>query len=163
YLFTGTVASNLRFGKPEASDDELWAALATSQAKDFVEAMPDKLGAPIAQGGTNVSGGQRQRLSIARAILKDAPILVLDEATSAVDTETERAIQQNLRRITRGRTALVIAHRLSTLRHADRILVLTEGRVAEEGHHDELVARGGIYADLWHVQSGDLAEELVPG
>ena len=89
--------------------------------------------------------------------MRSLPILVLDEATSAVDTETERAIQQNLRRITRGRTALIIAHRLSTIRHADRILVLTDGRVAEEGRHDQLVARGGIYADLWHVQSGDLA------
>jgi ABC-2 type transport system ATP-binding protein len=103
-----------------------------------------------------LSGGQRQRLSIARAILKDAPILVLDEATSAVDTETERAIQQSLRKLTAGRTALIIAHRLSTIRHADRILVLRDGRVAEEGHHDDLLARGGTYADLWHIQSGEL-------
>ncbi len=103
-----------------------------------------------------LSGGQRQRLSIARAILKNAPILILDEATSSVDTETERAIQQSLRTITAGRTALVIAHRLSTIRHADRILVLRDGQVAEEGHHDDLLALGGTYAELWHIQSGEI-------
>ena len=110
----------------------------------------------VGERGIKLSGGQRQRLSIARAIVKDAPILILDEATSAVDTETERAIQQNLRTLTAGRTALIIAHRLSTIRHADRILVLRDGQVAEEGTHDDLLARGGTYADLWHVQSGEL-------
>ena len=102
-----------------------------------------------------LSGGQRQRLSIARAVLKNSPVMIFDEATSSVDTETERAIQANLAGITKGKTALVIAHRLSTIRYADRILVLRDGQVAEEGHHDDLVAKNGTYADLWHIQSGD--------
>jgi len=163
YLFHGSIRENIAYRTSGVPAAAVARAAALAQLHDFVAGLPQGYDTIVGERGVKLSGGQRQRLSIARAILKDAPILVLDEATSAVDTETERAIQQNLRRITRGRTALVIAHRLSTLRHADRILVLTEGRVAEEGHHDELVARGGIYADLWHVQSGDLAEELVPG
>jgi ABC-type multidrug transport system fused ATPase/permease subunit len=114
----------------------------------------------VGERGIKLSGGQRQRLSIARALLKEAPILVLDEATSSVDTETEREIQQNLAKITQGRTALVIAHRLSTIRNAHRILVLKDGALAEEGTHEELVSKGGVYADLWAVQSGSIGQEL---
>ncbi|MBV8201886.1 MAG: ABC transporter ATP-binding protein, partial [Acidobacteria bacterium] len=163
YLFHGSIRDNIAYRTGGAAPAAVERAAALAQLHDFVAGLPQGYDTMVGERGVKLSGGQRQRLSIARAILKDAPILVLDEATSAVDTETERAIQQNLRRITRGRTALVIAHRLSTIRHADRILVLTGGRVAEEGHHDELVAKGGIYADLWHVQSGDLvpAPELA--
>jgi ATP-binding cassette subfamily B protein len=165
YLFHGSIRENIAYRTSGAPPAAVERAAALAQLHDFVAGLPQGYDTMVGERGVKLSGGQRQRLSIARAILKDAPILVLDEATSAVDTETERAIQQNLRRITRGRTALVIAHRLSTIRHADRILVLTGGRVAEEGHHDELVAKGGIYADLWHVQSGDLADapEVVAG
>ncbi|HEX3530091.1 MAG TPA: ATP-binding cassette domain-containing protein, partial [Thermoanaerobaculia bacterium] len=127
-----------------------------AQLHDFVATLPDRYQTIVGERGIKLSGGQRQRLSIARAIVKDAPLLILDEATSSVDTETERAIQENLRTLTAGKTALIIAHRLSTIRHADRILVLRDGRVVEEGHHDDLVARGGTYADLWHIQSGEL-------
>ena len=158
YLFHGSIRENIAYRTRDVPQAAVERAAALAQLHEFVAGLPRGYDTLVGERGVKLSGGQRQRLSIARAILKDAPILVLDEATSAVDTETERAIQQNLRRITRGRTALVIAHRLSTIRHADRILVLTDGRVAEEGRHDQLVARGGIYADLWHVQSGDLAE-----
>jgi ATP-binding cassette subfamily B protein len=123
-----------------------------------VATLPEGYDTLVGERGVKLSGGQRQRLSIARAIVKDAPILILDEATSSVDTETERAIQENLRSLTAGRTALIIAHRLSTIRHADRIIVLRDGRIAEEGTHDDLIARGGLYADLWQVQSGELPE-----
>ncbi len=122
--------------------------------------LPQGYDSIVGERGIKLSGGQRQRLSIARALLKDAPILVLDEATSSVDTETEREIQQNLAKITQGRTALVIAHRLSTIRNAHRILVLKDGALAEEGTHEELVSKGGVYADLWAVQSGSIGQEL---
>ena len=118
--------------------------------------LPDAYQTVVGERGIRLSGGQRQRLSIARAILKDAPIMVFDEATSSVDTETERAIQQSLSRITKGKTALIIAHRLSTIRHADRILVLRDGQVVEEGHHDDLLELKGAYAELWQVQSGEV-------
>ena len=109
----------------------------------------------VGEGGHRLSGGQRQRVAIARAVLKDAPLLILDEATSAVDNETEAALQRSIQRISQGRTAIVIAHRLSTVRHADRILVLENGAVVEDGTHDDLVAQGGVYARLWSVQTGD--------
>jgi ATP-binding cassette subfamily B protein len=158
YLFHGTIRDNIAYRTHDVPLGEVVRAAELAQLHGFVSSLPLGYDTLVGERGVKLSGGQRQRLSIARAILKDAPILVLDEATSSVDTETERAIQQSLHRLTRGRTALIIAHRLSTLRHADRILVLRGGRVVEEGHHDDLVARGGTYADLWHVQSGDLAE-----
>jgi ATP-binding cassette subfamily B protein len=161
YLFHGTIRENIAYVTPDAPLEEVIRAAQLAQLHDFVATLPQGYDTLVGERGVKLSGGQRQRLSIARAILKDAPILILDEATSSVDTETERAIQQSLRTITAGRTALVIAHRLSTIRHADRILVLRDGKVAEEGHHDDLLAHGGTYADLWHIQSGEL-EEVLP-
>jgi ATP-binding cassette subfamily B protein len=159
YLFHGTIRENIAYSS-DAPLEEVVRAAKLAQLHDFVAGLPQGYDTLVGERGVKLSGGQRQRLSIARAIVKDAPILILDEATSSVDTETERAIQENLRTLTAGRTALIIAHRLSTIRHADRIIVLRAGQIAEEGTHDDLVARGGLYADLWHVQSGELVEEL---
>jgi ATP-binding cassette subfamily B protein len=161
YLFHGTIYENIAYSTGSAGPEVVERAARLAQLHDFVAALPDGYATIVGERGIKLSGGQRQRLSIARAIVKDAPILVLDEATSSVDTETERAIQQSLKTLTAGRTALIIAHRLSTIRHADRILVLRDGKVAEEGHHDDLLARGGTYADLWHIQSGELVESGV--
>jgi ATP-binding cassette subfamily B protein len=155
YLFHGTIRENIAYSS-DAGLDEVMRAAKLAQLHGFVAALPQGYETLVGERGVKLSGGQRQRLSIARAIVKDAPVLILDEATSSVDTETERAIQENLRTLTAGRTALIIAHRLSTIRHADRIIVLRDGRIAEEGTHDGLIAQGGIYADLWRVQSGDL-------
>ncbi|MGE3853636.1 MAG: ABC transporter ATP-binding protein, partial [Planctomycetota bacterium] len=159
YLFHGTIQENIAYGTPDAPLERVIEASRLARLDHFVETLPEGYRTVVGERGIRLSGGQRQRLSIARAILKNAPVLVLDEATSSVDTETEREIQQNLARIAAGRTALVIAHRLSTIRHADRIIVLRDGRVAEVGSHDSLVAMGGTYADLWHIQSGDLPVE----
>ena len=157
YLFHGTVRDNLRYGRPDAEDEELLRAAAAAEALDFVRRLPHGLDTIVGERGQKLSGGQRQRLSIARTILKDPPIVLLDEATSAVDNETEAAIQRSLERITAGRTTVVIAHRLSTIRHADLIHVLDRGRLVESGRHETLLARGGIYAGLWRVQTGERA------
>ncbi|MCK6438738.1 MAG: ABC transporter ATP-binding protein/permease [Planctomycetes bacterium] len=159
YLFHGTIRDNIAYGLDGVTLERVAEAASLAQLNDFVQTLPEKYDTVVGERGIKLSGGQRQRLSIARAILKNAPILVLDEATSSVDTETERAIQQNLRRLTRGKTALIIAHRLSTIRHADRIIVLRDGQLEEEGTHNDLVARGGTYADLWAVQAGEVTEE----
>ena len=155
YLFHGTVRDNLQVGRPDASDAELQAACEAAEVWDFVASLPDGLDTVVGERGQRLSGGQRQRLSIARAILKDPPVLILDEATSAVDNETEAAIQRSLARVTAGRTTIVIAHRLSTIRHADVIHVLEHGRLLESGRHEALVERGGVYAGLWGVQTGE--------
>ena len=157
FLFDGTVADNLRYGKPDATDAEVEAAARAAEAHDFIVSLPDGYDTRIGERGQKLSGGQRQRLALARALLRDPPILVLDEATSAVDNETEAAIQRSLAAATRGRTSLVIAHRLSTVRHADQIVVLDQGRVVEQGTHEALLASGGTYARLWAVQTGSLA------
>jgi len=157
YLFHGTIRENIAYSSG-APLEEVKRASRLAQLHGFVAGLPDGYDTLVGERGVKLSGGQRQRLSIARAIVKDAPLLILDEATSSVDTETERAIQENLKTLTAGRTALIIAHRLSTIRHADRILVLRDGEVAEEGNHDALIAQGGTYADLWHVQAGELEE-----
>jgi len=155
FLFDGTVADNLRYGREHATRDQLEAAARAAEAHDFVMALPQGYDTLVGERGQKLSGGQQQRLSIARALLADPPILVLDEATSAVDNETEAAIQRSLARAARGRTTLVVAHRLSTIRHADHIVVLEAGRVVEEGSHDALIAAGGTYARLWAVQTGE--------
>jgi ATP-binding cassette subfamily B protein len=154
FLFQGTVRDNLAFGRPDATDEEIEAAARQAEAHEFIASMPSGYATIVGERGQKLSGGQRQRLSIARAILRQPAILVLDEATSAVDNETEAAIQRSLARVAEGRSAVVIAHRLSTVRDADRIWVLEGGRVAESGTHDELVDAGGLYAALWRVQTG---------
>lgn len=145
FLFNGTVLENIVYGVDEASPEDVERAARIANAHDFIMAMPDGYETRIGERGFRLSGGQKQRLSIARAVLKDAPILILDEATSAVDVETEQEIQQALNNLMRGKTAIVIAHRLSTIRHADKIAVLEDGRIAEMGSHDELMSRGTIY------------------
>ena len=155
-LFPTTIMENIRYGKPTATDEEVINAAEVAEASSFVGELPDGWETMVGEGGHRLSGGQRQRVAIARAVLKDAPLLILDEATSAVDNETEAALQRSIQRISQGRTAIVIAHRLSTVRHADRILVLENGAVVEDGTHDDLVARGGVYARLWSVQTGDV-------
>jgi ATP-binding cassette subfamily B protein len=161
FLFDGTVADNLRYGAPDADEDALRRAAELAEAHEFVAALPHGYDTPVGERGIKLSGGQRQRLTIARALVRDPAVLVLDEATSAVDNETEAAIQRSLARVARDRTTIVIAHRLSTIRSADRIHVMHDGRVAEAGTHDELVARGGRYAALWAVQTGEVAEGLI--
>lgn len=153
YLFSGTVAENLRYGRPGASDEEVIAAARSANAHDFIMGLPQGYDTDIGQRGVKLSGGQKQRLTIARAFLKNPAVLIFDEATSALDNESERAVQQALLALTEGRTTIVIAHRLSTVRHADRILVLTADGVAEEGTHETLMAAGGVYAGLHSVQA----------
>ncbi|MCB1200948.1 MAG: ABC transporter ATP-binding protein [Leptospiraceae bacterium] len=155
YLFYGSIFENIAYGSPDASLNEVIRVAKSAQFHNFVDSLPQKYDTMIGERGLKLSGGQRQRLSIARALLKKAPVLVLDEATSAVDTETERAIQHNLSKITKGRTALIIAHRLSTIRKADRIFVLEKGRLAEAGSHESLLKKNGKYADLWKLQIGE--------
>jgi subfamily B ATP-binding cassette protein MsbA len=151
-LFDDTVRANIAFGRPDASEDEIVAAAKAAAAHDFIMAMPEDYGSQVGERGSMLSGGERQRIAIARAILKDAPILLLDEATSALDTQSERLVQQALARLMEHRTTLVIAHRLSTVREADLIVVMDEGRIVETGSHDALLARDGAYARLYRLQ-----------
>ena len=152
-VFGGSAAENIRYGRLEASHDELVAAARAANAHDFIEALPDGYDTVLGDRGTRLSGGQRQRVAIARAILKDAPILILDEATSSLDNESERLVQEALVRLMEGRTTIVVAHRLSTIRHADRIAVLDDGWLLELGTHEELLAQDGLYAHLWRLQA----------
>ncbi len=164
FLFHGTVRENIAYGKPQASMEAIIEAARAAEADAFIRALPQGYDTVVGERGQKLSGGQRQRLSIARALLKDPPVVILDEATSAVDNETEAAIQRSLARISRDRTTLVIAHRLSTIVHADQIVVLENGRVRERGTHTELLAAGGLYTALWRVQTGAqaVAEESAP-
>jgi ATP-binding cassette subfamily B protein len=153
-LFPTTILENIRYGNPNASDDDVKDAALVAEASSFIEDLPDSWETLVGEGGHRLSGGQRQRLAIARAVLKDAPMLILDEATSAVDNETEAALQRSISKVSQDRTAVIIAHRLSTIRNADRILVLDEGEIIEDGTHEDLVALNGIYSRMWAVQTG---------
>jgi ATP-binding cassette subfamily B protein len=159
YLFSGTVASNLRYGNPDATDDELWAALETAQAKDFVSEMPEGLDAPIAQGGTNVSGGQRQRLAIARALVKKSEIYVFDDSFSALDTATDARLRRAVAKSERSATKIIVAQRVSTIVDADQILVLEDGEIVDRGTHAELLANSETYRQI--VDSQLRAEEAA--
>ena len=154
-IFGASAADNIRYGRPGATDAEVRHAAEAAAAHDFIAALPDGYATPLGARGVTLSGGQRQRIAIARAILKDAPILLLDEATSALDAESERAVQQALERLAQGRTTLVVAHRLATVRRADRILVFESGRIVASGTHDQLVREGGLYARLAALQFAD--------
>jgi subfamily B ATP-binding cassette protein MsbA len=153
-LLSGSVRDNLRVGRADATDAQLWAALERAHAAQFVRAFAGGLEEDVGERGGRLSGGQRQRLAIARAFLKEPSLLLLDEPTSALDSETEAEVQAGLAELMKGRTTLVIAHRLSTVRHADRIVVMDEGRVVEEGSHEALVAKGGVYSRL-HFPRGE--------
>jgi ATP-binding cassette subfamily B protein len=156
-LFPTTIRGNIRYGKEDATDDEVEHAAVIAEAFDFIEALPKGWDTLVGEGGYRLSGGQRQRIAIARAILKDAPLLILDEATSAVDNETEAALQRSISKISQDRTTIIVAHRLSTVRNADSIVVFENGSLIEQGTHDDLVAQDGKYAALWRVQTGIIA------
>ncbi|HEY5973108.1 MAG TPA: ATP-binding cassette domain-containing protein, partial [Geobacteraceae bacterium] len=154
-LFNDTIANNIRYGQPSATDAQVEAAARAAFAHDFILELPEGYQTNIGDRGVRLSGGQRQRICIARAILKDAPVLILDEATSALDTESEQMVQQALTNLMANRTTFVIAHRLSTVLHADRIVVLDSGRIAESGTHAELLGQNGIYKKLYDMQFQD--------
>jgi ATP-binding cassette subfamily B protein len=156
-LFSGAAGDNIRFGREGASDLEIQAAVRAAQAEGFLAALPEGLQTQVGDRARTLSGGQKQRLAIARALVREAPILLLDEATSALDAENEHLVQRALDEAMKGHTTLVIAHRLATVLKADRIIVMDEGRVVEQGSHDELVARGGLYARLAALQFGEAA------
>ena len=155
-LFSGSVADNIRFGRPDASDAEVQAAARAANADVFIQALPEGYDTSLGERAASLSGGQRQRLAIARAILRDAPVLLLDEATSALDSESEQLIQAAVETLSEGRTTLVIAHRLATVRSADRIIVLENGQVVDTGRHDDLLQRGGLYARYVELQFGQV-------
>ncbi len=157
FLFHGTARENILFGRPGASEQEMIEAARTANAHEFIMQLPEGYDTLIGERGVKLSGGQKQRLSIARAVLKDAPILILDEATSSVDTETELLIQQALERLMVGRTTIIIAHRLSTVRNADMIVVLEGKHIVEQGGHEELLSRKGLYYRLYSIQ-----RQLIP-
>jgi ATP-binding cassette subfamily B protein len=156
-IFAASARDNLRYGNWDASEDQLWQAARDANAADFLRALPQGLDTFMGEGGARLSGGQRQRIAIARALLRDAPLLLLDEATSALDAESERLVQDALDRLMAERTTIVIAHRLATVRAADRIVVMDEGRIVEEGTHSSLSTRGGLYARLARLQFEDRA------
>ena len=149
----GTVYDNIRYGRPDATREEVIQAAKDANAHEFIQALPSGYETDIGQRGIKLSGGQKQRISIARVFLKNPPILIFDEATSALDNESETVVQDSLERLAKNRTTFVIAHRLTTIQNAKRILVLTEEGIAEEGSHEELIAQGGIYEKLYHMHT----------
>ena len=153
-LFPTSILENIRYGNPGATDQQVMDAATAAEVTEFVETLPNKWKTMVGEGGYRLSGGQRQRLAIARAVLKDAPLLILDEATSAVDNETEASLQRSIDYVSKDRTTLIIAHRLSTIRNCDTILVMDNGKIVEQGEHDDLVSQQGIYSRLWKVQTG---------
>ena len=158
-LFNGSVYDNILYGRLDATKEEIEEAAKAANAHDFIMELPDGYNTMLGDRGVNISGGQRQRIAIARAILKDPRILILDEATSALDTESERVVQEALNRLMVGRTSIIIAHRLSTIKNADRILVLDKGKLVEDGTHDELMEKNGLYAHLYQIQYRTNTEE----
>ena len=158
-LFHRSLRENISYGKLDATEQELLSAIKTANADEFINKLPDGLETVVGERGVKLSGGQRQRVAIARAILKDAPILILDEATSALDSESEKLIQASLEPLMKNRTSIVIAHRLSTIAKLDRILVIDNGSIVEDGSHRELLAYDSVYAKLWKRQSGGFIEE----
>jgi ATP-binding cassette subfamily B protein len=161
-LFHRSLMDNIRYGRLDATDEEVFQASIQAHCHEFIEKMPDKYQALVGERGTKLSGGQRQRIAIARAILKNAPILILDEATSALDSVTEKDIQEGLDILMKDHTTLVIAHRLSTLSSMNRILVFKEGNIVEDGTHEELLKAKGAYAQLWEMQAGGFIPEKEP-
>jgi ABC-type transport system involved in Fe-S cluster assembly fused permease/ATPase subunit len=161
-LFNDNIAYNIRYGRPDATEEDIRAAAATAQIGEFIESLPEAYATQVGERGLKLSGGEKQRVAIARTVLKAPPILILDEATSALDIHTEREIQAALERISSDRTTLIIAHRLSTVIHADEIIVLDEGRIVERGTHGELIDRDGLYASMWNRQrqAAEAAEVL---
>tara|TARA_B100000674_G_scaffold114107_1_gene85369 strand:- start:10 stop:1743 length:1734 start_codon:yes stop_codon:yes gene_type:complete len=153
-LFPTSILENIRYGRPTATNDDVYAAADAAEVTEFITTLPDGWDTMIGEGGYRLSGGQRQRLAIARAVLKDAPMLILDEATSAVDNETEASLQRSIEYVSAGRTTVIIAHRLSTIRNCDIIMVMDGGKIVEQGNHENLVEIGGIYSKLWRVQTG---------
>jgi ATP-binding cassette subfamily B protein/subfamily B ATP-binding cassette protein MsbA len=159
FLFNGTIRENILYGRLDATTEELEAAARAANCHEFISRLPEGYDSRVGERGVKLSVGEKQRVSIARALLKNAPILILDEATASVDTATERLIQEALERLMRGRTSFVIAHRLSTIRSASQILVVRQGEIVERGTHDELVARDGLYAKLARIQNTTFIEE----
>jgi ATP-binding cassette, subfamily B, bacterial len=152
FLFTGTLRENIAYGKLDATEEEIRDAARRAHLEEFIEELPDGYDTQVGERGLKLSGGQKQRIAIARMFLKNPPILILDEATSALDTETEMIIQQALNELAKNRTTIIIAHRLATIRNADRIMVVTKKGIVEEGTHDELIRRNGVFANLHKVQ-----------
>ena len=151
-LFRGTIRENIAYGRPGATDEEVVAAAKIANADEFIAKMPHGYDSLVGERGDTLSGGQRQRIGIARAVIRNSPIMILDEPTAALDTESERLVIEGLERLMKGRTVIMIAHRLSTIRNADKIVVLKDGVVAEQGSNDELIARDGVYAELHRIQ-----------
>jgi ABC-type multidrug transport system fused ATPase/permease subunit len=162
-LFSGTIAENIRYGRLEAQDSDVIAAAKAANAHDFIMRLPQQYETMLGERGAAVSGGERQRISVARAFLKDAPVLILDEPTSSVDSKTEAVILEALERLMAGRTTFMIAHRLSTLHEADRILVLNHGELIEQGTQEELLQLGGLYRQLYDAQIGARHKRSRPG
>jgi subfamily B ATP-binding cassette protein MsbA len=159
FLFRSSIRDNIAFGRPDAGEAAVEAAAKAAFAHDFIMSFPQGYDTPVGEHGLQLSGGQRQRVAVARALIKDAPIILLDEATAALDSESERQVQQAIARLTEGRTTIVIAHRLHTITHADRIHVIEDGRLAESGRHEELLRKGGRYASFYRLQ---LQEQGAP-